>query len=590
MKLQGQGSGKHSAAKPARADRTQREKPVRERPQREKKEKNISGGRKAAAVFAIIAAFIVLGCAGGVAYVSTVKTVYPNVKLDGFDVGGMTDIELSALLVGKNYEAAGDQTVTVKLPLGTEISVSASDVCSGSSVSGIVDEVMDYCHGKSALSNALTYLRCRFSGAELESGSETTVDRDAVHAAIDSAVREVNMRLVSSQVTIGEDTLTVIKGASGMSVDGDEVCDLIVKAFEEKSFEPIVYEPRVSSSEDIDLDELYDKVVCEAENASYDPETDTITDEVCGLSFDMATARKIWNSAAVGDAVEIPLTVEEPEVTAESLRELLFRDQLCKKPTTLVGSSSNRINNVTKAAASINGHVVMPGEEFSYNDVLGERTKENGYLPAGAYSGGQTVQEYGGGICQVSSALYYCALYSNLKITARTCHMFPVGYVPAGMDATVSWGGPEFKFVNDREYPIKIVSYVEDKDAVVEIWGTDTDGSYVEMTSNTSLVYDSKYTDVAIGYRATTYRKVFDKDGNLLSDALEAKSVYNYHKEDIKWPEESPEPTPTPEVTPTPEPEPVPTPEFPSETPVPAPTPGQEFPDPPFWDENTADE
>ena len=72
-----------------------------------------------------------------------------------------------------------------------------------------------------------------------------------------------------------------------------------------------------------------------------------------------------------------------------------------------------------------------------------------GYKPAGAYSGGQVVQEVGGGICQVSSALYYAALLANLQIDVRTCHYFPVAYLPAGLDATVSWGGPEFRFTNN---------------------------------------------------------------------------------------------------------------------------------------------
>ena len=228
--------------------------------------------------------------------------------------------------------------------------------------------------------------------------------------------------------------------------------------------------------------------------------------------------------------------------------------------------------------------ILLPGEEFDYNKTLGQRNAANGYLPAPAYSGGQTVLEYGGGICQISSMTYYCALYANLKITDRTCHYFNVGYIPTGLDATVSWGGPEFKFVNNRDFPVKIEAYVKDDNAgvVMRIHGSDIDGSYVVMTYSTWLVYDEEYEDVAVGYKAQTYRSVYDKDGNLISSKAEALSHYNYHEEDIEWPEESPEPTPTPEATPaptpTPEQTPAPTP-TPEVTPTPEITPPVEQPD-----------
>ena len=122
----------------------------------------------------------------------------------------------------------------------------------------------------------------------------------------------------------------------------------------------------------------------------------------------------------------------------------------------------------------------------------------------------------------------------------------------------MSWGGPEFKFKNNREFPIKIVSKCVDRQLTVEIWGTDVDGSYVEMTYSASTAYDSKYPDVAVGTRATTYRCVYDKDGNLISRTKEAGSYYYYHDEDIKWPS-TPEPTQTPTPVPTQTPTPAPT-------------------------------
>lgn len=529
-------------------------------------------GRVVAAVVAIVAAVVVLGCAVGVIAVNKIDTVFPNVSLDGIDIGGMSDIQLSQLLLENGYESAGDVSVKVELPLDFVLEVESEDVCTNSDVTGIVDNIMNACHNGSSVTVAARYVKCLLGGGmELESGAGLSVDRDAVRAIVENMVKQVNLSLMSSELTIGEDSIKVVKGAASITLDVDEISELVINAFLEQNYETIVYDAEISGDSELDLNSLYETVHCEPEDARYDPETDSIVPEVCGLSFDMLSARQLWKDAEYGDEVVIPLIVTPPEIDAEYLESVLFRDCFCSKATSLIGSSSNRINNVTLAAAAINGVVLMPGDEFSYNDVVGERTAERGYLPAGAYSGGQTVMEYGGGICQVSSTLYYCALYANLKITARTCHMFPVGYLPAGLDATVSWGGPEFKFVNDREYPVKIAAFVEGNSVTVEIWGTNVDGSYVEMNYGTSYMYDKEYTDVVIGYKAVTYRSVFDKDGNLISKNLEANSTYNYHEEDIKWPEpsESPEPTEElPEETPV-ETEPPTETEEPIETDVP---------------------
>ena len=137
-----------------------------------------------------------------------------------------------------------------------------------------------------------------------------------------------------------------------------------------------------------------------------------------------------------------------------------------------------------------------------------------------------------------SVALQWAALLANLQIDTRTCHYFPVGYLPAGLDATVSWGGPEFKFTNNRNWPIKIVASVDTaKNTVsVHIVGTDEDGSYVQMTYATWLVYgNSEYPETATGYKAATYRNVYDKNGKvgLVSTNREINQIAFYEIESL---------------------------------------------------------
>jgi vancomycin resistance protein YoaR len=98
----------------------------------------------------------------------------------------------------------------------------------------------------------------------------------------------------------------------------------------------------------------------------------------------MVHARRLWEEAELGDTVIIPLIVTEPEITTETLNSVLFRDLLGQKSTTLTGSSASRINNIKKAASLIDGFVLNPGEEFSYNDVVGPRTAARGFQLAGA--------------------------------------------------------------------------------------------------------------------------------------------------------------------------------------------------------------
>ena len=515
-----------------------------------KRKKRGNGGKIAVIVCVCVVALLLAGAAGFGVYVSGSDTIYPKVSVNGTDVGGMTAAEAASALEAAGW-GEGEKTVTVELPLEHTLTVNAADVGAELTAQEAADRAFDYCHGGTIIENVMAYVRCLVSGAEVEIKAE--VDEAALADIVREEVTQVKSGLMTSGVEIKGDTLEVVKGASAVEIDESELMSLVKTALEDMKYGPLDYELEVNASVELDIDELYNSICCEAKDAYYDKEKKEVVESVTGVDFNKAEAQKLWDAAELGETVEIPLELTEPERTTEYVESRLFADDLGETVTTsLAGSTQNRITNVQLAAASIDGIILAPGEQFSYNDALGERTTERGYKAAGAYSGGQVVQEVGGGICQVSSTLYYAALLANLQIDVRTCHYFPVGYLPAGLDATVSWGGPEFKFTNNRDWPIKIEASVDTaKNTVsVHIVGTDEDGSYVQMTYATWLVYgNSEYPETATGYKAATYRSVFDKNGNLLSKELEAYSEYHYHEEDIVYP--TPTPSPTPEPTPT---------------------------------------
>ena len=515
-----------------------------------KRKKRGNGGKIAVIVCVCVVALLLAGAAGFGVYVSGSDTIYPKVSVNGTDVGGMTAAEAASALEAAGW-GEGEKTVTVELPLEHTLTVNAADVGAELTAREAADRAFDYCHGGTIIENVMAYVRCLVSGAEVEIKAE--VDEAALADIVREEVTQVKSGLMTSGVEIKGDTLEVVKGASAVEIDESELMSLVKTALEDMKYGPLDYEVEVNASVELDIDELYNSICCEAKDAYYDKEKKEVVESVTGVDFNKAEAQKLWDAAELGETVEIPLELTEPERTTEYVESRLFAEDLGETVTTsLAGSTQNRITNVQLAAASIDGIILAPGEQFSYNDALGERTTERGYKAAGAYSGGQVVQEVGGGICQVSSTLYYAALLANLQIDVRTCHYFPVGYLPAGLDATVSWGGPEFKFTNNRDWPIKIEASVDTaKNTVsVHIVGTDEDGSYVQMTYATWLVYgNSEYPETATGYKAATYRSVFDKNGNLLSKELEAYSEYHYHEEDIVYP--TPTPSPTPEPTPT---------------------------------------
>ena len=139
--------------------------------------------------------------------------------------------------------------------------------------------------------------------------------------------------------------------------------------------------------------------------------------------------------------------------------------------TTKTTGNAVRNKNIKLAAAAINGTVLQPGEEFSFNKTVGQRTEAKGYGGAPAYNGGEVVTEVGGGVCQVSSTLYNAVFRSGLTTTYRRSHTFAPSYVTPGTDATVSWPGPDYQFINDSKHAIGIRAWYEDQTVTVQIYG-----------------------------------------------------------------------------------------------------------------------
>ena len=218
----------------------------------------------------------------------------------------------------------------------------------------------------------------------------------------------------------------------------------------------------------------------------------------------------------------IPLNILYPKVTTNMIGTEAFPDLLSTYSTNYAASNKNRTTNLILAANKINGTVLMPGETFSYNKVVGARTIAAGYKEAPIYVSGEVVDGVGGGICQITTTLYNAVVYANLEIVQRTNHQFVPSYAPASRDATVVYGSIDFQFKNNRNYPIKIVCSVSGGVANFQIFGLKQENDYdVEISA-----YVTGRTQTAIYSEAY---KILKQDGKVVSSELLSKDTYKRH-------------------------------------------------------------
>lgn len=575
------------------------------------------GNKKWPIILGVIAGVLAAVYLGLCAYASSREAFWPNTFLLSEDVSGLTAAEAAQTLEAALPEIAlcvydlpeentfydasmasddADAPPHVMLTLA-ELGVSldpevvaqaAFETQHGSSWLKLGKEYWAQAHGR-----VLT----RYNG-----GSTYQVEDALMAEAAAQAAQALSCPAQDTSWSLGGDSIQLHAAQDGRQVDEAAlleamrslswVWDLSLKAPAE-----------TLPAQTLTAQEIYDRVAGEMRNAAYDAATDTILPERLGAEFDVTAAQAALDAAEPGETVTLSAVIETPEVTAAELEAVLFRDVLGEAKTK-VGGTAARKSNVQLSASSINGYVMNSGDVFSYNGVVGQRTAANGYKPAPAYVKGETVDEIGGGICQTSSTLYLACLRGNLEITERYAHRYIPSYIDAGMDATVSWGGPDYKFTNDTSYPIKIVTRYENGYLTVKLLGTNVTGITAKMTNerlsttNFEVVYEesadqaagtqSVKTTAYTGSKWRTYRHLYDADGKLISSAYEATSDYKARNKVIlvapgELPGAKSDTPAAPAVTPAPTPEtPVPTTPEPSvppaETPVPD-VPAQETPE-----------
>ena len=498
--------------------------------------------------------------------------ILPNVKVAGVDVGGLTVTEATSVVknaIGNDYNTKDisiqlfDETVTVPAALSggipnVEKAVKAArnygqvgfpskiqEEKEIAATTGHLVNLEDYMQiDKNGIMQILETARAKYDSKLTQSTWEVTGDKPTLE---ELAAGTVDMQL------------TINIGTAKYHIDTDVIFAQIVDAYSKREF-AVTANCSKTDPDPVDVDAILQEHQIAAQDAYWDTKTYKVVEGVFGLGFNADDAKSTLSNAAYGSQITIPFEKTEPETTTQELEERMFRDTLATF-TAESSSDSGRKKNLKLACAAVDGIILNPGDIFDYNEALGQRTTAKGYREANAYVNGETVKTVGGGICQVSSTLYYCALMADLEIVTRRNHSYPSSYIPLGMDATVSWGGPEFRFKNNTNYPIKIVASASGGDTTISIMSYDDRDYYVKMEyevlkkTSYSVVYKTFAHDNPEGYKngqvlstpytgyvVDTYRVKYSKATNEeISRTYEARSTYKHRDKVIAKVEAAPE-------------------------------------------------
>ena len=471
--------------------------------------------------------------------------ILKSVSVIGVDISNLTKDEAKEKLTSAFSPRLNDDIV---LTHNDESYVLEPATCDFSfDIDDIVNEAYMVGRNGNFIQNNFSILKQKFSKYNIT--PKLSYNNDTLVATLEQTNSLFKDGIKEYSYEIDGKNLNITAGKDGYVLKTDElkkkINDNLVS--ENYSTNAIEIPVEMGKCKDIDIDAIHGEIYKEAKNASFTINPYHIESCETGIDFDISIddAKKMISEKK--DSYTIPLKYLYPTVTNDQIAQEAFPDTLASYSTSYTSSNANRSNNVELATRKINGTVLMPGETFSYNNTVGKRTVSAGFREAGAYSAGQVVTEVGGGICQVSSTLYNAVLRANLEIVARSNHHYQVGYVPVGTDATVSWGAPDFKFKNNRNYAIRINAYTSNKHVYIKIQGLKQDDDYeISITSkvNSTIAPSITYTtDASLkkgqtkviqkgssGAYSTTY-KIYKKNGTTVKTEVISNDKYYPHNQ-----------------------------------------------------------
>ena len=453
-------------------------------------------------------------------------TIAKGVYIKNIDVSGLTREQAKEKI--NNYISSVIPEEIKLTHNGFETSLSTSQL----SIYFNTDEAVNMAYNIGKTGNIfqknLTILQTRLSKTTIDPGF--SIDMDQLKKDLEDISSKLPDKIIESSCYIDGNKLIITKGKAGKTVKVDDSAKYIKQAINDLKIENNSLEllTEDSTPKEIDLDAVYNEIHKEPVNAYYSQNPYVVHPSENGMDFSITLDEAKNMLKEEKDEYVVPLKVLYPSVTTNMIGTEAFPDLLSEFSTKYAASNKNRTTNLILAAKKINGTVLMPDETFSYNKVVGARTIQAGYKEAPIYVSGRVEDGIGGGICQITTTLYNAVVYANLDIVERSNHQFVPSYAGPSRDATVVYGAIDFKFKNNRDYPIKIACSVSGGIANFKIWGLKSDNDYeVQISSRTTgktstAIYSEAY-------------KILKKNGNVVSTTLLSKDTYKRHYKNRDW-------------------------------------------------------
>ena len=471
------------------------------------------------------------------------EKILKGISILGIDISDLTVEEAKTKINNAIEERFKDENNNLILKIGeNETSVTANTFNAKFDIDNAVIEADNIGRNGNILTNNYSILFTKLFKKEIK--PRLYLD----DSLLSDTIKDINLKMkdaiVDNSYYIEKNNLIIVKGKAGYIIKTEELKEKIYEQISNihTNYQTIEIPVEYKEPEPINLQKIHEEIYKEPQDAYVQKNPTVVHPEVNGVDFKISVeeAEKLLKEDK--EEYTIPLKITKPKKTINNLGEEAFPDLLATFSTRFDGSNYNRNTNIKLAAKKVNGTVILPGEKFSFNTIVGSRTIEAGFKEGTAYVGGKVVPDVGGGVCQVSSTIYNTALLANMQIVERSNHMFTTGYVAASRDATVYYGSLDFVFKNSRKYPIKMVASANGGVCKVSIYGIKEDKEYEviiqsKITSyiNPTTIYKEDPTleegkeiveQTAItGCRSEGY-KILKLNGKIVSQTLLSKDTY----------------------------------------------------------------
>jgi hypothetical protein len=428
--------------------------------------------------------------------------IFKNVYAGTVNLGGLTPQQAEEKL----QKAAGDiyakQSIIIQLP-DTTLEFTPEETNARLDVKKLVEDA--YAYGRSG--NRWEQAQARKDAAKkqykLNLLDYLKLDNEYIKKALNAQNESIRSYLTQPTITVegNQPSLSVDKSTSGVKhqtlvitmglperyLNVGTVYNQILDAYNLLDFTPIHVNYHIALPTTPDVAAAFLEYCVPVSNATLDPTTYEVSKEERGYEFDYDKALEAVSKASHGDVIKLKFKFVEPTISQKEVLEELFKDTLGSRSST-IKLTGNALKNLQKAVSLLNKTVILPGQQFSFNELIGEPTEEEGFYSVPSYENGEIVHRFGTGISQLASNLYYCALLGELPISEHYTHQYTVSFASAGLDALVVWGMQDLIFVNSTESAIQIKASISGSKLTVKLLGVDDRSYSTKLSSSLSAV------------------------------------------------------------------------------------------------------